>query len=281
MLPREAQLAAAYARGKAAFPALVLDRAAFTAHLVRVGAVGAVGGVGEKEAEVAVSAELAVEDLFLACACALRVEGAAAAFSEKHGQAVRNGIARIIQGSDLAEVEQRLMDVLLVGTLESPAKIGTYAGRAPLDRWLGVAAQRTALMWLREDRVEGRARVAAAAEPVVGGDTHPELSYLKERYRADFQRALADALGRAPARERALLRLHLVNGLSVEKIGKMFGVSQPTASRMLARARESLLADIKASLLDRLGISSDEVASLAGLVASRIDLSLSILLRTG
>jgi RNA polymerase sigma-70 factor len=76
------------------------------------------------------------------------------------------------------------------------------------------------------------------------------------------------------------LRLHLVNGVSAEKIGKMFSVSQPTISRWLAAAREKLLEDIKRDLGARLGTSSTELASLAGMVASRLDLSLSALLKS-
>jgi hypothetical protein len=38
---------------------------------------------------------------------------------------------------------------------------------------------------------------------------------------------------------------------------------------------------MKATLAERLGTSSQEVQSLAGLVASRLDLSLSMLLRSG
>ena len=161
--------------------------------------------------------------------------------------------------------------------MAAPAKIGGYAGRAPLDRWLGVAAQRAALMWLRENRTEARAWDGAAAEPAASGNTHPEIAFLKERYRGDFEQL---SRMRLPERQRTLLRLHLVNGVSVEKIGQMFAVSQPTASRWLAAARETLLDDIKATLGSRLGASSQELASLAGMVASRLDLSLSMLLRS-
>jgi len=42
-----------------------------------------------------------------------------------------------------------------------------------------------------------------------------------------------------------------------------------------------LLEDIKRTLGSRLGVSSEELASLAGLVASRLDLSLSMLLKSG
>src|SRR5436305_334830 len=79
-----------------------------------------------------------------------------------------------------------------------PAKIGSYAGKAPLDRWLGVAAQRAALMWLRENQTEARARDGAAAEPAANGNTHPEMAFVKDRYRGDFEQALKDSLARLP-----------------------------------------------------------------------------------
>ena len=74
---------------------------------------------------------------------------------------------------------------------------------------------------------------------------------MKENYRGEFEKALAQALERLPEHERALLRLHLVNGVSLEKIGTMFAVSQPTASRWLAAARAKLLDDVKQTLAPR------------------------------
>ncbi len=268
----EADLAAACARGRTAFGTLALDDLTFAKHLARV--------IKMSGADPSVISALEIEDLFLACACLAGVDGAAAAFSARHGATIRGTIARIVRGADNGEVEQQLTTGLLVGLAAGPARIGSYAGKAPLDRWLGVAAQRAALMWLRENRTEARARDGAAAEPAPSGNTHPEMAFLKDRYRGDFEQALKDSLGRLPERERTLLRLHLVNGVSVEKIGQMFAVSQPTASRWLAAARETLLGDIKATLGNRLGASSQELASMAGMVASRLDLSLSMLLRS-
>ena len=71
---------------------------------------------------------------------------------------------------------------------------------------------------------------------------HPEVGG-RERYRADFEQALQAALERMPARDRALLRLHLIGGMTVENVGRMFGIAQPTASRQLAKARTALLKD--------------------------------------
>jgi RNA polymerase sigma-70 factor, ECF subfamily len=270
-LTLEADLAVACGRGHAAFRALPLDDLTFVKRLAR--------SIKMSGADRKAISALAIEDLFLASACLAGIEGAAAAFNARHGATIRGTIARIVRGADNGEVEQQLVAELLVGSAAAPPKIGSYAGKAPLDRWLGVAAQRAALMWLRENRTEARARDGAAAEPAANGNTHPEMAFLKDRYRRDFEQALKDSLARLPERERTLLRLHLVNGVSVEKIGRMFAVSQPTASRWLAAARETLLDDIKATLGSRLGASSQELASLAGMVASRLDLSLSMLLR--
>ena len=269
---RQSELAAAVARGRAGFPDLAVDDRTFAAHLTSVLAPNPPTGASLDA--------LAIEDLYLACACGAQAPGAAAAFTARHGATIRGAIARVVRGEDATEVQQQFVDALLVGSALSAPKIGGYAGKAPLDRWVGVAAQRAALMWLRNNRAEARAREGAAAEPAAGGDLGPESSYIKARYRTAFEDALKEALARVPDRERMLLRLHLVNGVSVDKIGKMFNVSQATASRWLAAARERVLDDIKATLGKQLGTTPEELASLAGLVASRLDLSLSLLLKT-
>ena len=106
----------------------------------------------------------------------------------------------------------------------------------------------------------------------------PEVTFAKQRYRAEFERAMTDALSVLEERDRLLLRLHLVSQISVEKIGGMYGVAQATASRWLASARERVQMEVTRLLRERLGASPDEIASLAGEVASQIDLSISRLL---
>jgi RNA polymerase sigma-70 factor (ECF subfamily) len=267
----EDELAAACARGRAAFPELAVSDPAFVRHLARVVSVG--------EAGAEPIAALVIEDLYLACACLARCEGAVSAFEARHASTIRGAIARMVPAADADEAGQRLLETLLVGSETSPAKIGSYAGKAPLERWLGVSAQRAALMWLRENRSETKARDAAAAEQAAGSHTSPENAYIKERYRGEFESALGEALARLSERDRLLLRLNLVKGVSLEKIGTMYSVTHSTASRWLAAARERLLDDVKATLGAKLGTSSSELASLAGMVASGLDLSLSALLR--
>ena len=265
----ETALADACARGRAAFPALAYDDAAFVADLGRT----------LKTSEPAAVAVLALEDLFLVGACLAQVTGAVETFRGRYRETIRRAVGRLVPAGEVDEVEHHLLDQMLIGSVTAAPKIRGYAGRAPLDRWIAVAAQRAALIWLREHKTEARARSAAAREPSPGGDVHPEAAFLKDRYRDDFQQAMTEALQRLPERERLLLRLHLVNGVTLEKVGKMFGVSQPTVSRWLAAAREALRDDIKRTLGARLGSTSTEIASLAGMVASRLDMSISMILQ--
>src|SRR5207237_340081 len=118
----------------------------------------------------------------LACACLVHATGATAELRTRHHGVMRAAIMRYVSGADVAEIEQQLLGELLVGSAETAPKIGRYSGQAPLGRWLQVTAQRTALMWLRSGRAEARARGGAAAEPL-GAQVHPEIAYLKERYR--------------------------------------------------------------------------------------------------
>jgi RNA polymerase sigma-70 factor (ECF subfamily) len=268
----EAQLAAFVARGRAAYPELALDGVAFVRFLAR-----AIARAGSEAPQSL--GEIEVEDLYLACACAAGVTGAAERFDERCGARLRTVLATVAKSPDLrSEVEQRVRDTLLVGTAEEAPKIGNYGGLGTLERWVAVVAQRQVASLLRHEGSEQRARKAAAVEAAIAGAAAPELVYAKHRYRADFEQAMSDALAVLGDRERLLLRLHLVGGLSSESIGKMYGVTQPTASRWLKSARETVSDEVKKLLGERLNASADELASLAGLVASQIDLSISRLL---
>jgi RNA polymerase sigma-70 factor (ECF subfamily) len=267
----EKRLAALLARGRAAHPSLAVDDLAFVRHLARC--VARASAEGSRPME-----ELAIGDLFLACACLEGAPGAADAFEARCGTRLRAVLGAEAKSADLrAEVEQRVRDQLLVGTLDSPPKIANYGGQGPIDRWAAVVAQRQIITVLRSEETEQRARDGAAAEAALG-ELPPEIALAKQQYREGFQDAMKDALGVLGERDRMLLRLHLVSGISVDAIGKMYGVSQSTASRWLAKAREDIAAEAQRLLRERLHVAPSEIASLAGLVASQLDLSMSRIL---
>lgn len=268
----DARLAALVVRGRSAHPALTLADLVFVRHLARCVSSPTAGTAPPLE-------QLHVEDLYLACACLAGVDGAAARFTERCGPRLNAVLASTVKSSDLrAEIRQRVLDILLVGTIETPAKIAGYGGQGPLDSWTAVVAQRQLATLLRKDTSEQRAREGAAMEAALDGAVQPEVAFAKQRYRAEFERAMGDALAVLEERDRLLLRLQLVGQVSVENIGKMYGVAQATASRWLASARDRVQTEVVRLLRERLGASPDEIASLAGVVASQIDLSISRLL---
>jgi len=268
----EARLAALVARGRAAYPELELDGVAFVRFLARAVARGG------SEAPASLDA-LEIDDLYLACACAAGVGGAAERFEQRCGARLGVVLATVAKSLDLrAEVGQRVRDALLVGTAGEGPKIANYGGVGALDRWVAVVAQRQAASLLRHEESEQRAREGAAVEAAVTAAAAPEIVYAKQRYRVEFERAMTDALAVLGERERLLLRLHLVSGFSADRIGKMYGVSQPTASRWLKSARETVSDEVTRLLGERLHASKGELASLAGLVASQIEVSIARLL---
>ena len=75
-------------------------------------------------------------------------------------------------------------------------------------------------------------------------------------------------------------RMHISStGLTVEAIGKVYGVSHSTVSRWLAKAREAVIPETQRVLRDEMRLSPAEFDSVAGLVVSQLDLSVSRLLR--
>lgn len=171
-------------------------------------------------------------------------------------------------------MRQLLRQKLFVVEADGAApRIAGYSGRGQLSSWVGVAAQRTGLSLLRGERKHAHVDDALADALPVGSD--PELDYLRTRYRADFRKAFQEAIASLTQRERMILRLHLVSGLSHEKIGAFYQVNQSTASRWIAKAREAIAREAERLLRERLNLNTSEFCSLAQLVGSQLDLSLS------
>jgi RNA polymerase sigma-70 factor (ECF subfamily) len=248
---------------------MAIDPVRLVAHLARV--------IGDDVAQGL--AELYAEDLALGLACVDKVPGALTHLERLCGGAVDAAVARIDRSRELRdEVRQTLWQRLFVGTPEQAPRMLSYAGRGPLAGWVAVAAQRIAL-----DLRRAATRVAGtdpAVDEVLPADHHPEVDYLRMRYKSEFEEAVRDALAALPDRDRLLLRLTTVSGLSHEQIATIYKVNQSTVSRWIAKARADVLEATQQSVCQKLGVQRDEFMSLAGLLVSRIDLSISRVLET-
>jgi RNA polymerase sigma-70 factor (ECF subfamily) len=170
------------------------------------------------------------------------------------------------------EVRQALRERLLLG--ERP-KIAEYKGSGPLGAWIRVAALRVALnLKAAAGRRQTPQDELAPARHHGAGPADPETRLIKEAAKRQFEAALREALAALPADERSVLRLHLVQRLSIDKIAALHKVHRATAARWLQSARDSIFEGTRRCLRERLGLTPQELDSMTDLVRSQIEISL-------
>ncbi len=244
---------------RAAWPELELQPAPFAAHLARYAPAGRLEG-------------LHVADLYLAWACARREPAALLALERllQHvvALAVRGGVA------PPDEVRQVLLEKLLMGTAErEQPRILDYGGHAPLERWLRVAALRTALN-LREAARAGVPLAAGEGRLPERAGPDAELAFLKQHSAREFREAFDAALGALEVEQRNVLRLHFLDGLSIDQLGRTYGVHRATAARWVVRGRQALLEETRTRLRERWRMSEPELDSVLRQVRSQLDVTL-------
>jgi RNA polymerase sigma-70 factor (ECF subfamily) len=248
-------MADAFDAGRAAWPDIALAPETFHAHLAARG--------------MSPAADHAA-DLFLACACLHQVPGALRAFEATYMPRLPAYLSRLGSSREaIDEVAQVLRQQLFVGA--SP-KIGDYSGKGELGAWLRVVAVRLAIDLDRASpppmqELEPHRSLAAAT-------ASPELEALRNRYRDRFSAAFTAALTGLTSEQRTLLRLHYLDGLSMEELGRMFNVNRSTILRRLGACSQLLLDGIRDRLGAELGVSTAELESLAAALRSDLQLSL-------
>jgi RNA polymerase sigma-70 factor (ECF subfamily) len=265
----ESRLRAIVARVAQAWPDLTIDSTRLIESIARAAGDDVEAGL----------AALYVEDLALAAACAGGAPNALAHCERLCAGAIAAAVARVDRSADLRdEVRQILWQRIFVGTAGKSPRIQSYAGRGPLAAWVAVAAQRVAL-----DLRRSEARMAGLdprADEILPANQHPEIDYLRTKYKAEFEAAVREALAGLPDRDRLLLKLTIVSGLSHEQLANIYSVNQSTITRWIARAREQVLDATEREVCSKLGMPPGEFRSLAGLLVSRLDLSISRVLDT-
>jgi RNA polymerase sigma-70 factor (ECF subfamily) len=206
-----------------------------------------------------------LDDLFLACACARGDRAALAELDRSVLSLVPRWTARI-EGVSADDVQQELRRKLLVGP---PPRILDYDGRRALTAWLRVAATRCAI-----DLQRAHKPAESDALEDLWDAPDPELDLVKLRDRDAVRAVLHEAVAELPARDRSLLRLHYLDGMSLEKLAVMERVHRATVARWLGEARASVLERVRALLRERLRLTTEEGESLLRFVRSRLDASL-------
>jgi RNA polymerase sigma-70 factor (ECF subfamily) len=247
-----------YESGRAAHPQIPLAYEAFAGHLQR------------SDSPIA---STYAPDVYLACACAEGVEAAMAHLERTFVGEVRRAVIAIDASPSFVEdVLQATREKLLVARDPNVPKIATYGGRASLKSWICTVAVRVAISRRRKKAERRRNQVDFRGDEALarGG---PELDYLRRRYKGSFEEAIRVAIERLQPRERLLLRLNVIDRLSIDQLAAMYRVTRSTAARWLADARRSLLESARRELQRRLGLDSAELESLARELQSQLNTS--------
>ncbi len=256
--------------GRAAWPGVEIDPATLAAYLAE--------RAPDETEPLSALATMHTADLYLACACARGDARAIAHFEEKILPHAEPAIARI--DKDPAFVRDTVHEVrvrLLVDGEAGPARIKSYLGRGPLTSWVQVIAMRTAYSAKRMKPAEAPEDAGELALIAFEGED-AELSRMRRELAGPFARAFSEALASLGARERNILRLYLLEGVSSEAIGRMYRVHRATVARWIARIHETLLSETKKKLGRELALSGHELESFMRLVTSRLEISIATVL---
>ena len=215
-------------------------------------------------------------ELYLAAACARGDRAALDLFRARFFDVLSAKLRGMgLDDAQRDDVWQTLCTRLFVGAPGEAPRIVRYAGAGQLAGLVRVAATRLAL--------HGRARSQRDTPddrldelPATGSD--PELHFMKREHRAALKQELEAAVHDLDARQRMMLRLHLVERLGIDAIATICAVHRATAARQVAAAKELLATRVRLRLVARWQVADPDLPALRTLVDSQLDLSLRRLL---
>lgn len=253
---------AAYVEGKVAWPGVDLSSQRFRARVTEL----VVGQDGLMRWGT---------DFYLASAA---VDGRAVAIAiidERFVSRLAGRIRRLgSTQADTSDVLQTIRERLFVG---ERARMRAYNCCGPLEQWIKVVAIRTAIDRHRvEAPVRGFLRELPHELAAVTPD--PVTMLVKAQYKAEFEKVLQGQISRLSSRDRTVLRLHLLENVSIDAIAHTRGVHRVTVARWIWNAGEILLDGVRRYFKDRYGIVPSECESLAHLLQSQLSLDLPRLL---
>jgi RNA polymerase sigma-70 factor (ECF subfamily) len=233
---------AAVRAGRAAWPEIRLSDTLFQRHLRERIEPRARGGVLQS---------LHWEDLYLACACANRIRSALDAFERKFVSQVPYIVARFRRDEAFAdEVAQLTRDKLFIESPRQEPVIAEYSGRGPLFNWFSILVIRTAIDFQRR-RSERIHESESAFGEIAARGPDPERAYFERLHGRALLSALKRSLMRVSSGQRTLLRLHFVEGTTLDELAQRYGVHRSTVVRRIVAARTRIMQECGSFLGER------------------------------
>jgi len=263
-----ADIEALLVAARAELPDVTVDDAAFYAAVTEQ--------LADAKSDAERTARLATLDaaeIYLACGCEQADARALAHFESKFFPVIDLALAPMkLAGGIADDVRQIVRTKLFVAEPGEAPKIRGYAGKGSLEGLVRVIATRAALDITRKAK---RAVPIDAAEEILAIDVAPELEIIKRRYRSHFKQAFNDAIDGLSARDRTILKLNVIDRMSIDEIGALYGVHRATAARWLEAIRDGLGEKTRELLRERLSLEPSELESVVRVVQSQVSVTLS------
>jgi RNA polymerase sigma-70 factor (ECF subfamily) len=238
--------------------------------------------LAEQRDPQAALARLRADDLLLAQWCATGDPRAIATFERVFRADLDSVLARFRRLATSAdEVRQMLRIRMFVSGDDRPPRIAGYSGFGFLQNWVRVTALRALVDVARSERTRQLEELLAdddlLATPQSTGNVIP--GYARAQYGQAIKHAFARAVSELAPRQRNMLRHVHVDQLTFDQIAALYGIHRATVARTLAAARAELVTSTRRELAASLGLGDDALNSIVQAADSRIDLSLSRVLR--
>ncbi|MEJ7600205.1 MAG: sigma factor-like helix-turn-helix DNA-binding protein [Kofleriaceae bacterium] len=260
-------LAVAWQRCRDARPDVRVELAAFADYLA-----------ARRPDDVTLDDQLAtwcLDDLYLACACVAGEAAAVHAIERELGPII-DVVLSTWDRTVADETRQRLRAMLMVDHNGRGPLLAHYAGRGALGRWIRVVAAREAGKTRRADQAAMPVDDDALFDALVAHDD-PQLAAIKHDAAIAFRAAFLATVAELDRTERTVLRLHILDGLTIDDIAPMYRVHRATIARWIGNAKQTLLERTRRRLMHELRLDGAEVDSLIRAVQSRIELTESVL----
>ena len=230
---------------------------------------------------VSALAHLRVDDLFLAQWCATGDARAIAAFERVHRgelDAVFGRFKKLAASDD--EMRQALRIKLFVGAAGKTPRIAEYSGFGFLQNWVRVTALRSLVDLARSERARKLEELFADDDMLaLAANDSIDSRYTRDQINRAIKQAFARAISALAPRQRNFLRHAHVDALTLDQIAALYGIHRATVARTLAQARETMMTQTRRELAAELGLADEQLESIVRAADSRIDLSLSRVLR--
>lgn len=227
-------------------------------------------------------ASLNLDDLCLAIACAKGDDEAWEDFFRDY-RAYLNGIARA-HTNESSKAEQLADSTFaeLYGLREADgervSKFSFYSGKGSLKGWLrAVVFQLSADLHRQSNRyvqTEEDEDLDRLAKPIELERHHiPEMTFVRDRYRAAVADALKHAFTQLNPKEGLLLAYYYCDEMTLREIGRLFNVHEASISRWIAKTNKRVRKLVEKNLATAHGFKRREITEAIELAAQQLDIS--------